>query len=91
MQTTKLPFAGKPVTLRKPTDAQAAALMLATRKGEKSILRFFAIIEALVDSPDDWEFMEDQMITGKVEVKDFADLLGDLFKVEWPDEVEEGE
>lgn len=89
MQTTKLPFAGKPITLRKPTDAQAAALMLATRKGEKSILRFFAIIEALVDTPEEWGFMEEKMISGEVEVKDFADLLGDLFKVEWNEEEEE--
>lgn len=85
-QTTVLPFKGKPVKLYRPTDGQASAMFLASKKdGDAAVLTFFRVIEKLVVDPSDWGRMEELMIDGSAKVKDFSELFTDLHTYDWPE------
>jgi hypothetical protein len=93
-QTAVLPFNGKPIKFYRPNDAQATIVTMTSsiskNRDASVIVRFFRVIEALVVRPEDWTWMEDQMITGDIEVRSFFDLVETLFTHEWP-EAEDGE
>lgn len=85
--SAKFLFAGKPVSMYQPTDAQGAVIFLAVRgKGDqsKAVIRFFSVLENLVVKPSEWERMEELMITGAVSVKDFSALFEEISKYDWP-------
>lgn len=90
-QKATFPFNGKPMEFYRPNDAQGAALVLAQNsKGSKAIVRFFQIFEALTVKASDWEKIEEMMIAGDVEVKDFGQLLNDIGEYDW-EPTEDGE
>jgi len=91
-QTVKLPFLGKPVKLYRPTDGQATAIYLASKRdGDSAVNVFFRVLEALVVSHEDWVALEDMMISGQATVKDFSELFKNLNSYDWPDVPADGE
>lgn len=87
-QKAKFPFKGKPIEFYRPTDGQGAAIVLASSSkgdGSKGVIRFFQILEKLTVKPSDWAYMEDKMIDGEADVKDFGDLIEKIFNYDWPD------
>lgn len=91
-QTVKLPFLGKPIELYRPTDGQATAIYLASKKdGDAAVDVFFRVVEALVVKPADWTTLENLMISGAARVKDFSELFKNLNSYDWPDVPADGE
>lgn len=91
-QTVKLPFLGKPIELYRPTDGQAAAIYLSSKKdGDATVAVFFRVLEALVVKPGDWTSLEDSMISGAAKVKDFSELFKNLNSYDWPEVPSDGE
>ena len=85
-QTTTLPFKGRPVRFYRPTDGQASAMFLASKKsGDTAVSTFFRVLEALVVDPENWTRMEDLMIDGTAVVKDFSELFTNLHTYDWPE------
>ena len=90
-------FKSKKIQMYRPTQGQAAAFALAARsaKGASGSLtlagRFFAIIEALVVRKADWEWLEEQLITGESDIPDYGKLINDVFGHEWPEAEAEAE
>jgi hypothetical protein len=89
-QQAKIPFAGKAINFYQPNDAQATiVVMTATASkgnaGPGAITRFFKVVEALTVDPEDWTYLEDLMINGEIQVKDFFTLVEDLFNYDWPE------
>jgi hypothetical protein len=87
-QTAKIPFHGKPIELYRPKEAQATIIYVsAKRKGDgtQAALRFFQVLEALVVKSEDWDRIEELMISGDVEMKDFSELTEALFSYDWPE------
>jgi hypothetical protein len=90
-QRDKAPFAfkSKKIQLYKPTQGQAAsfALVIRTSKGAddqmRAVTRFFGILESLVVKKTDWEWMEDQLMTGVADIPDFSGLVSEVFSHEW--------
>lgn len=88
-QTVKLPFNGRALKLYRPTDAQATILVVVAKKagtdGTQTVIRLMQVIEALVVESKDWEWIEDLMISGSIEMSAFSKLIEDLFTYEWPE------
>lgn len=84
-------FKSKKIQMYRPTQGQAASFALAVRstKGTddqmKMVSRFFAIIEALVVKKADWDWLEEQLISGESDIPDYGKLLNDTFGYEWAD------
>ena len=84
-------FKSKKISMYKPTQGQAASFALAARsaKGAEASIRmagrFFAIIESLVVRKPDWEWLEEQLITGASDIPDYGKLINDVFSYEWPE------
>lgn len=90
----KFAFLARQVEIYRPTPGQAAAFsMIAAAKTReqkvKSLHRFFAVIEALVVSKAAWDWMEEQLITGKADISDYADFMKAVFEHVWDEASED--
>lgn len=94
-QTEKFKFSTYKIEVYRPTEGQTAALMAGSSTVSKDttgknvkqagvqISRLFRILEALVVNPENWEAMDDALITGDVDLKDFLDLFNEIIGYEW--------
>lgn len=94
-QKARLPFNGKAIEFYRPNDAQATIITMTSSLGKgrdaSVIIRFFRVVEALVVDRSDWEWMEELMVNGDVEVKIFFTLIEDLFSYDWPEQEDDGQ
>lgn len=85
-------FRSKKIQMYRPTQGQGAsfALVVRTSKGSddqfKAVSRFFSIIESLVVKKTDWEWMEEQLMTGAADIPDYGSLISEVFNHEWEPE-----
>lgn len=83
-------FAGRDVVVYRPTDGQMMALALTRQARDngamfKAVRRMFAVLEACIDT-DEYEQMEDELITGRARPEDFTTLLENVVNCNWDDE-----
>lgn len=73
------------VTAMQPTDGQVMAFLLSAKGNlrERELDRVVRIVESLL-SPDDWKIIEDALISGEMNVKEFFAFVSDVFHFKWP-------
>jgi len=87
-QTAKFSFGTYKIEMYRPTQGQGAAITISGKQSETgkdpgAIVRFFKVIESLVVNHENWDAMEDAMITGEVDLDVFMTLAQDVFKYDW--------
>lgn len=87
-QTAVLPFRSKKIAVYRPSDGQKT--VVASIGGSRSAVaqaraahQFFRVLEALVVKPSDWEWMEDQLISGEASVSDYTEFMKGILEFEW--------
>jgi hypothetical protein len=87
-QTAKFNFGTYKIEMYRPTQGQGAAITISGKQSETgkdpgSLVRFFRVIESLVVNRENWEAMEDAMITGDIDLDVFMKLAQDVFQFDW--------
>lgn len=83
--TRDVPVKGRNIVVKRPTDAQFLLLARETRLAQKeatdrgrrleAIGRVFDILESVVISPDDKDFLMEQTVAGDLELADLTTFL----------------
>lgn len=82
-------FLDRKIAFYRPTEGQGAAVVLASSMGGKNpgsaLLRIFAVMEKLLVDHDEWESLDDALVSGEADLKDFTDLFNAILQHEWDD------
>lgn len=87
-QIAKFSFGTYKIEMYRPTQGQGAAITISGKQSETgkdpgALVRFFRVIESLVVNSENWDAMEDAMITGEIDLDAFMTLAQDVFKYDW--------
>lgn len=84
-ETRKVPVNGRDILVRQITDAQAGMMLRDSRRLQredvaneekvKATARMFNILESVVIGEADRDYLEDEIVAGKLELKDLLDFI----------------
>lgn len=66
--------------------ALGMAMEMAKKKSGMAMVRIWAVIEALVIDPADWEYIDDGFLSGALSIEELWGFVGDVVKYKWSDE-----
>jgi hypothetical protein len=77
---------GRTVIVSEPTEGQVLVLAMASRPGGSEmqmISRVVRVLETLTGA-EQWEIVEDSMISGEVSAREFLELVSSVLTFDWP-------
>jgi hypothetical protein len=99
-RTAKFKFSTYKIEAYEPTQGQLAALAMTSsrldadavhdektaRRAGVSLDRLFRVLESLIVNRTTWEAMDDALVTGEVDIKEFTDLFSAIQSHDWEGE-----
>jgi len=81
-------FKSKMVEVYKPTDGQLTAFATIAAAKTPTMMswaasQFFRILEALVVDPENWAWMEDQLLEGTSDITDYVEFMQEVVTNDW--------